>query len=81
MANRFQRTHDAIAANPAPIERQIACIVSEIERFARFRANEIARRNAHPHWGATRLHELRSVLVTLQQIQRQRAENQESTAR
>lgn len=70
--NRFSKTHEAVAASPATIEQQIKCIVSEIERYGKFRMQQIEIGRWHPHKGADRMHQLRSVLITLQAVKAQR---------
>ncbi|HCZ48672.1 MAG TPA: hypothetical protein DCZ11_06675 [Gammaproteobacteria bacterium] len=71
MANRYADVHNRIAANPAPIDRCVRRLVSEIERFARHRDRMIACGEWHPHQGAEQLYELRSTLIHLQRLQQQ----------
>lgn len=68
---RFSYAHAAVAEHPAPIERQIRRIESEIERFSRHRQRMIDTGRWHPHQGADVIYELRSVLNTLRQVEAQ----------
>lgn len=72
MGNRFSQAHAQVAAAPAPIDDQIKCIVTELERYSAHRQNQINAGKWHPTYGADRIHQLRSVLITLQSVKQQR---------
>lgn len=59
-----------IEAHPAPIDQQIRRATTEIERYSRFRKRMIDAGRWHPNYGADVLYELRSILITLRQVQR-----------
>lgn len=71
MGNRFSHAHAQVAEQPASIDDQIKVIVSELERFSAHRDRQVRERKWHPHTGADRLHQLRSVLLTLQNVKKQ----------
>lgn len=62
---RYSHMHQHVAANPAPIEQQIAVMVSTLERRSRWLAREQAQGRLHPTRVAQEMFRLRSVLHTL----------------